>query len=145
MNHQQVVRPIVAAVLLALAVSIGGCSSSVNTIENRDKRAAVTPVADERVITDAYFDRRVVVTSLIEDTGPDGNRIAEAEAMNTSNAYQRFRYQYTWFNEAGRAITSLSSTWVDESIAPGAMKRLTSVAPNASAQDFRLEILRYNP
>ncbi|MEO0586654.1 MAG: YcfL family protein [Planctomycetota bacterium] len=139
------IAAVAASLALAVVVLAAGCASSVNTIENRDKAAVVQPVTDARIITDDYFDRRVAIVNVIEDRGAAGNRIVEVEAVNTSNAYQRFRYQFTWFNPAGREVTSLNTTWVDESIAPGGRERLSSVAPNASAEDFRLEILRYDP
>ena len=126
----------------SLALAAVGCSSpSVNAIENANKGAQVQPVKDTRVITDEAFNRRVVITGIGEDRAPSGNKIVEAEAANLTSGYQRFRYKFAWYDPRGLEVTSLNATWIDETIPPGGRVRLTSVAPNARAEDFRLELL----
>ena len=133
----------VVTILVCLASSIAGCQgpASVNTVGPKERRATPTPIEDERLITDPLFARRVPVVGLIEGTTDSGLRIVEAEVRNATRVHQAFRYRFTWFGADGREVRSPTAVWVHESIPPGSLRRLSAIAPDHNAHDFRLELL----
>jgi len=131
---------------LAGLLAAAGCTgpNSVNTTGPAERRAVPQPIEDERLITDPRFAEMVYVTGLIEGRTESGLRIVEAEVQNTTKVHQPFRYRYSWYNEAGMEVRAPTVVWQHESIPPGSMRRLTSIAPNHRAHDFRLELYADN-
>lgn len=131
-----------AAVLLCAV----GCTgpSSVNTAGPADRRAEPTPIEDERVITDPEFARMVSLVGLIEGRTESGLRIVEAEVMNRTRVHQAFRFRYSWYGADGLEVRSPTVVWRHESIPPGSLRRLTAIAPDHNAHDFRLELYSDN-
>ena len=124
------------------SVVLAGCASepaSVNTVGPADRRAVPTPVADERLITDEIFAQAAVITGLIEGTTPDGLRLIEAEVQNATRAHVPFKYRTAWFDERGLEVRAPTVVWRHEVLPPGAIRRVSAVAPTASAYDFRME------
>lgn len=133
----------VGAILVSLASLIAGCQgpASVNTVGPKERRATPTQIEDERLITDPLFARKVPVVGLIEGKTDSGLRIVEAEVRNATRIHQAFRYRFSWFGRDGREVRSPTTVWVHESIPPGSLRRLTAIAPDHNAYDFRLELL----
>ena len=124
------------------SVVLAGCASepaSVNTVGPADRRAVPTPVADERLITDEIFAQAAVITGLIEGTTPDGLRLIEAEVQNATRAHVPFKYRTAWFDERGLEVRAPTVVCRHEVLPPGAIRRVSAVAPTASAYDFRME------
>jgi uncharacterized protein YcfL len=140
---QPIARPLIAALALAAPALLAGCQSqpSVNTVGNADIIGQPTVVPDQRVITDPNFNKRVRVARIIENTGPSGNRIVEVELYNNTKAVQYYRHRFSWYDEAGMSVHAINTVWTDAFIEPGAAARIRSVAPNARAKDFRLELM----
>ncbi len=136
----KITAPILA---VCLAGAVAGCAgpASVNTVGPKERSATPTPIEDERLITDPLFARQVPVIGLIEGETDNGLRIVEAEIRNATRIHRGFRYRFTWYGADGLEIRSPTSVWVHESIPPGALRRLTGIAPDRDAHDFRLEIL----
>lgn len=125
-------------------LALAGCQqppASVNTIGGAERRAVPTPVADERLITDELFANAAAVTGLIEGTSPDGLRIIEAEVQNTTNGHLPFRWRTSWYDSRGLEVRAPTVVWRHEVIPPGAIRRVSAVAPSPAAYDFRMEFL----
>lgn len=133
----------VAGLTCVAAFGLVGCQTppSVNTVGNADRIGQPVVVPDQRVITDADFAKRVRIGSIIENTGPSGNRIVEAELYNDTKYIQYYRHRFSWYDEAGMSVHSANRLWTDAFIEPGAAARIRSVAPNGRAKDFRLELM----
>ncbi len=130
--------------LALVSVVLGGCAgppASVNTVGPAERRAIPTPVADERLITDELFARSAVVTGLIEGTTPDGLLIIEAEIQNATNGHVPFKYRTAWFDERGLEVRAPTVVWRHQVLPPGAIRRVSAVAPTPGAYDFRMEFL----
>ena len=129
--------------LVALAATLlAGCSTppaSVNTVGPAERRAIPQPVEDERLITDELFANAAVVTGLLEDSTPDGMRIIEAEVQNVTNTHVPYRYRVSWYNDRGLEVRAPTVVWRHEVLPPGAIRRVTAVAPSQAAHDFRIE------
>lgn len=130
--------------ILGLVGVLAGCHqppATVNTIGGEERRAIPVPVADERLITDEIFANSAVVTGLIEGTTPDGLRIIEAEIQNATNRHVPFRWRASWYDDRGLEVRAPSVVWRPVVLPPGAIRRVTAVAPTMSAYDFRMEFL----
>lgn len=134
-----------AAACIAGSMLAAGCqqppAASVNTIGPESRRAIPSPVADERLTTDALFAQSAVVSGLIEGVTPEGLRIIEAEVQNATTTHVPFRWRTSWFDDRGLEVRAPTVVWRHEVLPPGAVRRVTAVAPTASAFDFRMEFL----
>jgi len=134
----------IATGLFGLNIALlAGCQqtppASVNTVGPAERRAVPTPVADERLITDEAFANSAVVSGLIEGTSPDGLRIIEAEIQNMTDAHVPFRYRTSWYDDRGLEVRGATVVWRHVTLPPGAIRRVSAVAPSPSAHDFRME------
>ncbi|USN98848.1 MAG: YcfL family protein [Phycisphaeraceae bacterium] len=135
-------RIVLGFLTLAAAGLLAACQGphSVNTVGPAERRALPQRVEDERLITDPLFSKQVYVTGLIEGATDSGLRIIEAEVQNATRIHQAFRYRFSWYGEDGREVRGPTTAWLHESIPPGSLRRLTGIAPNHNAHDFRLEL-----
>ena len=82
---------------------------------------------------------QVILLGLIEGITPDGLRIVEAEVQNATRAHAPFKYRTAWFDERGLEVRAPTVVWRHVVLPPGAIRRVSAVAPTASAYDFRME------
>lgn len=130
-----------AGLLLAVLVTLSGCSPTVNAIEDEERFNQAQAVEDKRIVTDGTFNRRLRVTEVNEGRAANGLRIVEATVLNTTDKTRRFRYRYSWFDGQGLGIQTPSPVWIDQTVAARGEVRVRSVASVPGAEDFRLELL----
>ncbi len=131
--------------LCALAISTLGffsaCAASVNTVENADAGTNKQLLSDKRIHTDSGTSDIAEPIEIRTSTTPSGTMRIQVEFMNRTRDIGRVFYSIEWFDENGMKIET-PQTWIPLIIPPAKMESLTAVAPNNSAKDFRLSLIR---
>lgn len=115
-----------ASMLLASVVLSGCCAAGM-----KDSRVSISP----------EIDGDIKLRGLTAGRGQGGTTVVEAEIGNCERHVEQYQYRVTWLDEQGLAIDTPSSVWSTETLAPKSVERLRLVAPVASAEDFRLELI----
>jgi uncharacterized protein YcfL len=129
--------PIAGMVLLTLS----GCKTSVNSIENAQKEGQRQMISDSRVITDGSLAKKVSFVGINQSMTPGGLLKIQIELLNRKRSLQRFSYQFEWFDATGMLINNVASPTVPDQIEGGESKFISSVAPTPTARDFRVKFL----
>ncbi len=129
--------PIAGFVLLTLC----GCRTSVNSIENAQKEGQRQMISDSRVITDGSLAKKVSFVGINQTMTPGGLLKIQIELLNRKRSLQRFSYQFEWFDASGMLINNVASPTVPAQIEGGESKFISSVAPTPTARDFRVKFL----
>lgn len=127
MSRSSANRLVTGAAALALAGSLGACCAA--------------GMKDSRVSISSEIDGDIKLRGLTTGRNSGGTRTVEAEIGNCERHVEQFQYRVTWVDENGLAIDSPSSVWATSTLAPKSTERLRLVAPVASAEDFRLELI----
>lgn len=137
-------RELIVACGFAPALLLGACASQprVNTAESANPASVPHFIEDSRVTRDPRLGRDVALVGIIEGDTPAGLKIVEAELYNASNRRQGIRYRFEWFGAGGLSVGSATSVWRDRALIAGERTRISAVAPNPTAVDFQLEIIR---
>jgi uncharacterized protein YcfL len=131
--------------IFLLALTVGamaptGCST-VNTVENADKEGQRNMITDQRVITDAGLNRKVVIVGVNTAMTPGGLLKVQVELENHTRSLQRFLYHFEWFDANGMQVNNILSANVPEQIEGKESKMIYSIAPNPSCRDFRVKFI----
>ena len=129
--------PLAGVVLLTLC----GCRTSVNSIENAQKEGQRQMISDSRVITDGSLAKKVSFVGINQTMTPGGLLKIQIELLNRKRSLQRFSYQFEWFDTSGMLINNVASPTVPDQIEGGESKFISSVAPTPTARDFRVKFL----
>jgi len=129
--------PIAGMVLLTLS----GCKTSVNSIENAQKEGQRQMISDSRVITDGSLAKKVSFVGINQSMTPGGLLKIQIEVLNRKRSLQRFSYQFEWFDANGMLINNIASSAVPDQIEGGESKFISSIAPNPACKDFRVKFL----
>jgi uncharacterized protein YcfL len=122
-------------------LTLTGCSTTVNTVENAQKSGQRYPLTDKRVITDSSLNSKVYIVGLNSATTPGGLLKVQVELENHTGSVQRFLYRFEWFDANGMQINNIVSAAVPEQIYGGENKFIYSVAPNIDCKDFRVKFI----
>lgn len=133
----QIFLPLAGIVLLTLC----GCRTSVNSIENAQKEGQRQMISDSRVITDGSLAKKVSFVGINQTMTPGGLLKIQIELLNRKRSLQRFSYQFEWFDANGMLINNVASPTVPDQIEGGESKFISSVAPTPTARDFRVKFL----
>jgi uncharacterized protein YcfL len=129
--------PLAGIVLLTVA----GCRTSVNSIENAQKEGQRQMISDSRVITDGSLARKVSFVGVNQTMTSGGLLKVQIEVLNRKRSLQRFSYQFEWFDASGMQINNVVSPTVPDQIEGGESKFIFSVAPTPACRDFRVKFI----
>ena len=129
------------------------CQSTVNTVENRDKKMQRNSVDTSKVSTDNFLKRRLKIERVDKVEQPNGLLKVQVTASNQrygfwdqigtwfmgDNPYQ-ITYRFTWLDKDGMEVKTATNTWVPMSIMPGDTVRIAGISPNSRCKDFLLSI-----
>ena len=125
----------------ALALTLTGCGTTVNSVENAQKEGQRNMVADQRVITDSGLGRHVSIVGVNTAMTPGGLLSVQVELENRSRSLHRFNYQFEWFDANGMQVASIISALNHSQIEGKETKFVASVAPTPVCKDFRLKLI----
>jgi uncharacterized protein YcfL len=129
------------ACLLAGAIAICGCKTTMNTVEPAETSGKRNMLPDKRVLTDAGLAKKVYVVGINEDMTVGGLLKAQVEVWNRTRSQARFNYSWEWFDSAGMLV-SPTSTAVNQCVIAGQETRfLSAVAPTPRCRDFRVKFI----
>lgn len=140
-NLLKIVPGLFRVSLLAAAVCLAGCKTTMNTVEPAEQSARKNMLPDKRVITDAGLAKKVYVIGINEDMTVGGVLKAQVEVWNRTRSQARFNYTWEWFDSAGMLV-SPTSTAVNQCVIAGQETRyLQAVAPTPQCRDFRVKFI----
>jgi hypothetical protein len=126
------------------------CMNTVNTAENQEKTMNPEFVKNQRVVTDGFLRDRLVVDRIDQQTLPSGllriqatlrsTRVGFWDWLRQGDTPYKIAYQFSWFNSAGMAVTTATSTWIEKDVIPGDTIWIQAVAPNEDCKDFMLKM-----
>jgi uncharacterized protein YcfL len=127
--------------LIAGAIYVAGCTTTVNTVERAEPTGRKQMVKDKRVITDPSLERKVSVIGINEDMTPGGMLQVQVEVWNQTNSKQSFDYSFQWFDAAGMQVQPTSVALLPCTIEGQETRFLSSVAPTSRCRDFRVKFI----
>lgn len=128
------------ASLLAGALVLGGCHTTVNTVQ-RDPSAQRQMVNDKRITTDSGLAQKVSVVGVSEAPTPGGHLQIQVEVLNRTRSMQRFSYEFQWFDFNGMQVKPTTVALQSATIEGGESIFLSSIAPTPLCKDFRVKFI----
>jgi uncharacterized protein YcfL len=125
----------------ALLLTVSGCKTSVNSVENAQKTGQRQMVSDQRAVTDKKLYNRVSIVGVNSAMTPGGFLKVQIELLNNTRSPQQFSYHFEWFDANGMQITTLAPVEVPDQIQGGEDKFISSLAPTAECRDFRVKFI----
>lgn len=125
----------------AAAILLGACGS-VNTTSTRESGPTPSTVPAYKQINDLFTDIFLHVRDVREGRTPSGLRNAQVDVANDGFTTRHFAYKFIWSDASGMNIDSQTSIWQNAAVASGTRITISSVAPNASAANFSLQVRR---
>lgn len=137
---------IFASLLGSFAVTalFSGCTTSVNTVENANKEGRRNMVADERVVTDSSLEHKVSIVGVNTSMTPGGLLKVQVELQNNTHSFQRYLYQFEWFDANGMQLNNVLSATIPDQIEGAENKFIYCVAPSPNCRDFRVKFIKGN-
>ena len=130
------------ALSLLFVLGTTGCSSSsVNSIENAEKNAAMTILRDCRVVTDDSLEDRLVPVRLNTATNAAGILRLQIEVENLSRKRISAYAILDWYDGDAIRLDTAGGGWQQYVFEPRESRSLTFTAPTPSAKDFRLKLI----
>jgi uncharacterized protein YcfL len=126
--------------VLALAVLLGACSTSMNTIEREQPHGRRQMVKDKRIFTDASLRGDIEVVGVNEVQTGDLLKV-QLEVVNRTRSLKNFNYRFEWFDQHGMQVSTPASTSIPVQIEGGETVNLSAVAPHPNAKDFRIKMI----
>jgi len=130
------------AALLAIALAVAGCHTTVNSVENAQKSGQPNMIPDQRVVTDMSLSRKVSVFGVNTAMTPGNVLQVQVQLANRTKKLQRFAYRFEWFDANGMQIPTFSGTTIADEIEGGETKFISAIAPNPTCKDFRLNLIK---
>lgn len=127
--------------LFAIALTLAGCHSPMNSVENAQKSGQRSMISDQRVVADMGLARSVSVVGLNTAMTPGGLLKVQAELLNTTTSSHRFSYQFEWFDQDGMLVNNVVAPVIADQIEGRESKFISAVAPSPACKDFRLELM----
>ena len=127
--------------LLACAVLVSGCRTTVNTVENADKAGVRAMVSDKRVISDRTLENRIALVGINQKQTEAGFLRIQLELYNLKRTVQSFFYTVEWFDAEGMRVETATGGWTEQQILARESLFLTFTAPNPRAKDFVVKMV----
>lgn len=135
-------KPILILPLVILLGAITtGCRTAVNTVENAEKSAIITPIKDTRIIGDRSLEDRIGIVRMHTAMAPTGIMRMQAEITNFTNSIQDINYQIEWYDANGMVISQAGNGWQQLQFMARESRSLAFTAPSPLAKDFRIKLL----
>jgi len=139
--------------ITACCIMLCACQSTVNTLENKDKKMQPKSVDTSKVSTDSFLKRRLRIERVDKVEQPDGLLKVQVTAKNIrtgfwdqigtwfmgDNPYQ-ITYRFSWLDKDGMEVKTATNTWIPKSVIPGDTIRIMGISPNPRCKDFLLSI-----
>lgn len=126
----------------ALVMAVGCSVSSVNTVENADKSAAMTILRDTRVDTDPSFADDFGVVRINTAENAAGLLRVQLEMENFSRKRLAVSAQLDWYDGSAMRIDSAGGGWQQYVFEPRESRSILFTAPAREARDFRLKLIK---
>ena len=140
-------------IIVGSCLMLCACQSTVNTVENKNKKMQPSSVDTSKVSTDSFLRRRLKIDRVDKSERPDGLLKVQVSARNIrtgfwdqigtwfmgDNPYQ-ITYRFTWLDKDGMEVKTATNTWIPMSVIPGDTVRITGISPNPRCKDFLLSI-----
>ena len=123
------------------AVTLTGCTTTVNSVENTQKVGQPLVIKDTRVITDTSLARSVDIVAVNTITTPAGLLKVQVQLKNHTFSRQSFLYRFEWFDINGMQVNNIVSASLPDQIEGGETKFISGIAPNPDCKDFRLKFI----
>jgi len=127
--------------LVACAVFVSGCATTVNTVENADKEGVRQMVRDKRVVSDRTLENRIALVGINQTQTDVGFLRIQLEMYNLKRTVQHFFYTVEWFDADGMRVETATGGWTEQQILPRESLFLTLTAPSARAKDFVVKMV----
>ena len=127
--------------LLACAMLVSGCATTVNTVENADKAGVREMVRDKRVVSDRTLENRIALLGINQSQTPAGFLRIQLELYNLKRTVQSFFYTVEWFDADGMRVETATGGWTEQQILARESLFLTFTAPNPRAKDFVVKMV----
>jgi uncharacterized protein YcfL len=131
----------VGLAVLACAVLVSGCATTVNTVENADKAGVREMVNDKRVVSDRTLENRIAVVGINQMQTPAGFQRIQLEIYNLKRTIQSFFYTVEWFDADGMRVETATGGWTEQQILARESLFLTFTAPSPRAKDFVVKLV----
>jgi len=144
---QKIIMVILSAWLLI------ACQSTVNTLDNKNKRIQQDPVDISRVSADGFLQNRLAVIRVDKKEQRDGLLKVQVTLKNVRTGFwaqlgswlmgdnpYHIAYRFTWLDSDGMEVETAASTWIPKIIIPGDIVRITAISPNNRSKDFTLSL-----
>ncbi len=102
--------------------------------------ANTEPKSNIAKITDKCLVDTISITDIKGKKENNGFMKIQISGENTSDTYQKLDYKIVWLDENGFVIKSILSNWRKTSADANQAFYITSISPNAKADDFRVYI-----
>ena len=129
---------------MTAVLTLAGCGTTVNSVENAEKAGQRNMVSDQRVITDPGLNRKVSVVGVNTAMTPGGLLKVQVELENRTRSLQRFLYKFEWFDANGMQVHNVISANIPDQIEGKESKMIFSIAPNPNCNDFRVKFIEAN-
>ncbi len=128
--------------LLALAsVSLmAGCASTINTVENANKSAAMRIMDDTRIETDAHLAEDFAIVRMNKAENAAGFLRVQMEMENFTRSYLTVYAKIEWYDENAMIIETAGGGWQQYVFEPRESRSVVFTAPSRNARDFRLKL-----
>ena len=113
--------------LIVTGALLAGCSTT----------PAGGDAASYQIVASGGTEDRLKVINVVTSKAGDLAR-ASVEVQNESNFAYQFEYRFKWYDAAGMEINPEGGSWVPTGIMANETKSLQALAPNPSAETFKL-------
>ena len=134
--------PLAAVGFAAGVLTVSGCKTSVNSVENAQKTGQRQMVSDQRAVTDKSLANKVSIVGVNSAMTPGGFLKVQIELLNNTRSPQRFSYHFEWFDANGMQLSTLTTAEIPDVILGGEDKFISTVAPTPESRDFRVKFIK---
>jgi uncharacterized protein YcfL len=128
-------------ILTALSLLIGCAGSSVNTIENAHKSAAMRILEDARIDTDLNLADDLGVVRLNTAENAAGILRVQMEMENFTRDRITVNAKMEWYDGDAMLVETAGGGWQQYAFEPRESRSLTFTAPSREVRDFRLKVM----
>ncbi len=130
--------------IIGVAAVVGGCRSSVTSVERADPVGSAQVVEDKRVQPDLTLRKKISIVQVNEGVVSGDLAKAQVVLSNRKSHSITVNYAFEWFDRDGLLVNE-TTVWKPLPLAGKEQKAVTAVAPTPDAVDFVLKIQEPRP